>query len=159
MSFSSDSAGVSNQILGTINLPEVDNKELFEDRLEELLKRMAEIINTKEGGLYTINEVLAFKQVFKTDDPLSFRNVYRKSFDLVDLNGGNIASGVTVNFPHGITNISDAFLVYVSCVSTAPEYFTAVYSDVYLDATDIYFTNPSGSAVSSAIAVAEYTKE
>ena len=63
-----------------------------------------------------------------------------------------------VAFAHGITNLTDAILIYVSCVTTDPEYFTAVYPDVYLDATNINFTNPHASAVSSAIAVCEYTK-
>ena len=158
MGFSSDTAG-ANQALESFNLPPMEKSKLFEDRLEEYLKKISTIVNTKEGGLYTLNEIVTFKQFYKVDDPQSFRNVYRKSFDLVNLNGGNIASGATVNFAHGITNISDAIMVYVSCVSTAPEYFTAVYADAWADGTNINFTNPSGSAVSSAIAVMEYTKE
>lgn len=158
MGFSSDGAQ-ANQFLASINLPGVDEGKFFDDRLEELLKKMSSILNTKEGALYNPAEVITFKQYFKTDDPQSYRNVYRKTYDLVDLNGGNIASGATVNFAHGISNLTDAVLIYVSCVTTDPEYFTAVYPDVWLDGTNINFTNPHGSSVTSAIAVCEYTKE
>lgn len=158
MAFSSDPAGVSNQVVSTINLPLVDQKDLFDERLESKLKEIANIVNTKAGGVYSLSEVLAFKTIFTVDDPQTFRNVYRKSFDLIDLNGGNIAGGATVNFAHAITNIGDSIIIYVSCVTTDPEYFTAVYPDVFLDATNINFTNPHASAVSSAIAICEYTK-
>ncbi len=158
MSSSSNIPGIANQVASSTELPKLEDSKLFVERLEKLLKDFSSVINTKEGGLITLQELFAFKTVFTTDDPQIFRNVYRKSFDLVDLNGGNIASGATVNFAHGITDITDSILVYVSCVSTDPEYFTAVYPDVFLDNTNINFTNPHGSAVSSAIAVCEYTK-
>ncbi len=159
MGFSFDEASLANQVVTTPNLPSVDEKKLFENRLEDILRIMAQVINTKEGGLYDLSEKLCFKQVFTINDPQRFRNVYRKSFDLVDLNGGNIAGGATVAFAHNIPTIQDAIMIYVSCVTTDPEYFTAVYPDVVLDATNINFTNPHASAVSSAIAVAEFTKD
>ena len=159
MGFSFDQASLANQLITSTNLPSVEEKELFENRLEEILRVVASVMNTKEGGLYNLDEKFCFKQVFTTSDPQTFRNVYRKSFDLVDLNGGNIAGGATVSFAHDIATIQDAIMIYVSCVTTDPEYFTAVYPDVFLDATNINFTNPHASAVSSAIAVAEFTKD
>lgn len=158
MSSTSNVPGVANQVIGTINLPKVDQPDLFDERLEKTLKDIAAAVNTKGGGLYSLNEILAFKTIFTTGNPQEFRNVYRKSFDLVDYNGGNIASAGTVNMPHGITNIVDTIMLYVSCVTTDPEYFTAVYPDAWADGTNINFTNPHASAVSSAIAVFEYTK-
>ncbi len=159
MGFSSEGSSLANQVITTANLPSLDDKLLFENRLENILRKIANVVNTKEGGLYNLSETFCFKQIFTTNDPQRFRNVYRKSFDLVDLNGGNIAGAATVAFAHNITDIQDAIMIYVSCVTTDPEYFTAVYSDVFLDAVNINFTNPHASAVSSAIAVAEFTKD
>ena len=159
MSFSSDSSSNSNQVIGTFNLPNVKEGDLFEDRLESFIRYMRSVINTKEGGLYNAVEVLAFKQIFTTGNPQKFRNVYRKTFDLVDLNGGNIAGGATVVSAHNIDDLADSIFVYASCVTTDPEYFTVVYPDVHLDATNINFTNPHGSAITKAYAICEYTKE
>lgn len=158
VSFSSDTA-LANQASTTINLPPVSDGELFEDRLEQLLIDLSTITNTKEAGNYNIAEILTFKQYFITGNPQKRRNVYRKCFDLVNLNGGNIAASATVAFAHGISNLTDAVLIYVSCVTTDPEYFTMVYPDIHLDGTNINFTNSHASAVTSALAVCEYTKE
>lgn len=157
MSFSSETAG-SNQLIESVNLPSLEDKSLFEDRLEDLLRKMSTVINTKEGGVYDLTEKVTFKRYFTTGDPLNFINVYRTCFDLINLNGGNIAGGASFSTAHNISNLDDAILIYVSCVTTTNEYFTAVYPDVYLTATTIEFTNPNAAAVSSAIVVAEYTK-
>lgn len=157
MGFNSDLAG-ANQAITTINLPSVKDQVLFEDRLEELLRTMSTILNTKEGGLHDLKELITFKQFFTINNPQKFRNVYRTCYDLVDLNGGNITSGATVSFAHNISNLEDAILIYISCVTTTSEYFTAVYPDIFLTATNISFTNPHAAAVSSAIAVADYTR-
>jgi len=158
MSSASNVPGIANQLISSTELPGLEDGTLFTERLEKLLKDVASVMNTKEGGLYTLQELIAFKTVFTIDDPQNFRNVYRKAFDLVDLNGGNIASSATVNFPHGITELGDSIMIYASCVTTDPEYFTVVYPDVWLDGTNVNFTNPHASAVSSCIAVAEITK-
>ena len=158
MSSASNVPGIANQLISSTELPELQDEKLFVERLEKLLKDVSSIMNTKQGGLFTLQEILAFKQIFTITDPQNFRNVYRKSFDLVDLNGGNIAGGATVNFAHGITDLMDSVLIYVSCVTTNPEYFTSVYPYIWLDATNINFTNPHASAVTSAIAICEYTK-
>ena len=155
MSSSSDTA-LTNPVNTTINLPSIDNKELFEDRLEECLRDIATKVNTKEGGLYSLAESITFKQYFTEDDPQNNRNTYRKSFDLTS--GGNIASSATVTPAHGITNLGDAILIYVSCVTTTNERFTAFFPDVCMTATTFDFTNPHTDPVSSAIGVAEYTK-
>lgn len=158
MGFSNDPAGVSNQVITSFNLPSMEDQKLFEERLEDYLRKMADAVNTKDGGIYSFSEFLGFKKLPTTNDPQAFRNVYRKFFDLVDLNGGNIASGATVNFAHGITSLTEPVMVWASCVTTDPEYFTVVYPDVRLTATNVSFTNPHASAVTSAKAYAEYTK-
>lgn len=158
MAFSSDPAGVSNQVERTVNLPDFKNPELFKDRLEDLMQKNANTINSKTGGLYNLAEILSFQQVYKTNDPQNFRSGYRKVFDLVNLNGGNIAAGATVNFPHGISNLGDPIMIYASCRTTAGKRFTVVYNNVFLDNVNISFTNPEAVALQSSMAVCEYLK-
>lgn len=159
MAFSSDQPSLVNQLVTSVDLPTIDDKKLFENRLDDILRNISNVINTKEGALYSLAEFLCFKQIFTTNNPQTYRNTYRICYDMVNLNSGNIAGGATVAFAHNIANIQDSIMIYISCVSTDPEYFTAVYPDVFLDATNINFINPHASAVSSAIAICEFTKD
>jgi hypothetical protein len=89
------------------------------------------------------------------------RNVYRKTFDLVQQNAGvPIPPGVYPPFNHNISNLFNAVLIYASCTSDEanPQYFTVVYPDIILDQTQILFTNPLGVNLKNVIIVAEYTK-
>jgi hypothetical protein len=155
MSFSSDQPLLVNQLPLSIQFPK-DDHEKFLEILTETYKRIANCTNTKTGGLYSIQELFNSEQFF-TATPNRFRNVYRKTFDLVSLNGGNIGAGATVAFPHNITGLLYATLIYVSC-TTASEFFTVVYPDAFMDPTNINFTNPSANAVTAAFFIAEYLK-
>lgn len=159
MGFSSDPAGVSNQVERTVQLPDIAEPGLFRDRLEDMLQKNANTINSKTGGLYTLNEILSFQQRYTTTDPQKFQSAYRKSFDLVNLNGGNIAGGATVNFPHGISNLGDPVMIYASVRTTTGKRFTVVYNNVSLDNTNINFTNPDANPAQAVMAVCEYLKE
>lgn len=157
MSFSSDNAIQVNQLPLSIDFPE-DLGELVKS-LELIYKRIANCVNTKEGSLYSLQELGNFNQYFTTNNPQQFRNVYRKVFDMVNLNGGNIAGGATVNFAHNISGIQSATLIYASCTSTDNQYFTVVYPNTRLDATQVYFTNPlPATALSAVYVIAEYLK-
>lgn len=157
MSFSSDKALQSNQLPISIQYPE-PNDPNFVDVLSLDRKRISDSVNTKVGGLYQLEEVASFKQVFTPNDPQKLRNGYRATFDLVTLNGGPIAPGAMVPVPHGLTNLVSTLQLYVGCTNTTPQYFQVVYPDVYLDNTNINFTNPSAANLTSAVLVAEYTK-
>ncbi len=157
MSFSSDAALLSNQVSKSIDYPATDEEEFLEvltlDR-----KRMADAVNTKVGGVYQTQENASFKQVFTANDPQALRNVYRMTFDLVTLNGGPIAPGPMAPKPHGLTGLVSTLQMFVGCTNTTPQYFEVVYPNIYLDAVNINFTNPSAANLTSAILVAEYTK-
>lgn len=157
MSFSSDNPLLSNQLEISIDFPPVEDKD-FLNMLSLTYKRVADSMNTKEGALYLLQELATFKQYFTQGNPQINRNVYRKTFDLVNLNGGNIAGGATVNFPHGITGLSSAALIYAGCTSVDPKYFSVMYPNIYLDATNIWFVNPLGTVVTQCYAVCEYLK-
>lgn len=154
MSFSSDQPLLVNQLPLSVDFPKDDQK--FLEILTETYKRIANCANSKTGGLYSIQELFNSEQFF-TATPNQFRNVYRKTFDLVALNGGNIAAGATVAFAHNITGLKYATLIYASCTSAA-QFFTVVYPDAFMDPVNINFTNPSANAVTAAFFIAEYLK-
>lgn len=157
MAFTNDPALIVNQLPVSIEIPQ--NQELREI-ISLLYKRIAAATNSKTGSLYSLNEKGNFEQYQTTAGrPEYLRNVYRKVFDMVALNGGNIPGGATVSFPHGIVGLKFSSLIYASCVSATPQYFTVVYPNVYLDNTNVYFVNPLPSTViTSCTVVAEYLK-
>lgn len=157
MSFSSDKPLQSNQLPISIEFP-ATNDPNFIETLSLAYKRIPDAVNTKEGALYLLQELATFKQYYTSGNTLKNRNGYRTTFDLVDLNGGPIAPGVMVPVPHGITNMLEAVLIYASCTTTDPLFFTVVYPNVYLDATNINFTNPTASNITRCSVVAEYLK-
>lgn len=125
-----------------------------------LFKRIIDALNKKEGSLYYLQELGNFQQFYTAGQPYNFRTVYRKTFDLVTLNSGNIGAGATVTFAHGITGLANTALIYASCTSTASDFFTVVYPNAKMDATNLVFTNPlAGTALTQVSFVAEYMKQ
>lgn len=159
MSFSSDNPQITNQLPVTINLPQMDKKELFQERLDKLLKDISNTTNTKTGGLYTLNEFGSSEQYYTQGNPQKFRNVYRKTLDFVNLNGGNIGASASVSFVHGISSVAESAGIYAHCTTTDGRLFTVVYPDVYIDATTAFFTNPDAVALTQCDVVINVLKE
>lgn len=157
MSFSNDPALQSDQLSLSLDIPEPDNRD-FLDIISLLFKRIVSGINTKEGALYPYDETATFKRFFFPTDPLTYRNVYRKTFDMIFLNGGNIPAGATVIFPHGITGLFNTALIYASVTTVDSRFFTVVWPNVFLNATNVNFTNPASTDASQVTVVAEYLK-
>lgn len=158
MSFSSDIPLQSNQLPISIDYPSPKDEKNFINTLSLDRKRISDSMNTKTGGIYQLQEQANFNQYFTTGNPQVNRNAYRSVYDVVNLNGGNIGAGATVAFPHNINGLSYSTLIYASCTSTDPIFFTVVYPYAYLDAVNLNFTNPLGTALTSVIFVAEYLK-
>jgi hypothetical protein len=103
MSSSSDNALITNQLPISIEFPE--ERQLFLEILSLTYKRIANSVNTKTGGLHSKLEQFNSEQYY-TSQPFVFRNVYRKTFDIIELNGNApIATGTTVSVAHNITGI------------------------------------------------------
>lgn len=145
---------------------EFDRKQNIYDELTLYNRRIANAVNTKTGGLYTLEEKYNFNQFLTTlntgttsSTSMNLRNVYRKVFDVVALNAGPIAGGATVAFAHGITGLLETALIYASCVSATPEYFTVVYPNAFLDNVNFNFVNPlPATAITVCYFVAEILK-
>lgn len=157
-SSTSDIALRVNQLPVTIEIPK-DQKEFY-DFLYLHFKRISNSVNTRTGGLYSLNEQYNSNQYYTPNNPNIFRNVYRKTLDLVQLNAGNIGAGATVVFPHGITGLVNSALIYASCTSidVPPKFFTVVYPNVFLDIVNVHFTNPLATVLSQCVVIAEYLK-
>jgi hypothetical protein len=84
MSFSSDNSLLTNQI--PISLDVNPDEENFGSILVLYLRRIANAVNTKESGLYLLQETANFEQWFQISNPQQNRNSYRLTIDLVYLN-------------------------------------------------------------------------
>lgn len=157
MSSSSDNALTVNQLPISYDLPK--EPERFHETLQLWVKRATNTVNTKTGGLFSLQELYNSNQYYIINDTGSFRNVYRKVFDLVNLNSGNIPASATVAFPHGITGLFNTSIIYAGCTSVTPTYFSVMgQPTVYLDAVNINFTNPIATDLSQVSVVCEYLK-
>ncbi len=123
--FASDLPLVANQVPISLDFPsKQDELNLF---VQMLFKRFANAINSKESGLYVPVENAAFISYFTPTDTQRLRNVYRKTFDMVKLNGGVIAPGSMLTFPHGITTIVTPTRIYGTATNTTPGYLPLPY--------------------------------
>ena len=89
MTFSSDPSLNTNQLPVSIDVN--PDEEGFQSVLLLYLRRVANAVNTKESGLYLLQETANFEQWFGAT-PQQNRNAYRLTLDLVSLNGGPITS-------------------------------------------------------------------
>lgn len=157
MSFTSNQPLLVNQLPLSVDFPKDQDK--FLEVITEIYKRIANSVNTKEGGLYSLQELFNSIQYFTPNNPNNFRNAYRKTFDVVALNGTPIPPAGVVTFPHQIMGIKSATHIYASCTSTDPQYFTVVYPYVILDNDNFIFTNPLPStSLTTVYLIAEYLK-
>lgn len=155
--FSNDQPLISNALPISIDLE--DSGDQLIPTLSLLFKRIANSVNAKESALYTPVESGNFQQYFTPGNPQQFRNVYRKTFDMTSLNGGNIPAGGMIAFPHGITGLKYSTLILASAATTMPQYFSFMYPYVYLDAVNVVVTNPDAiTPLTQCYVIAEYLK-
>jgi hypothetical protein len=158
MSSTNDPGILANQVSISLDVPKPSDPG-FQETLSLYLKRMADSINSKEGATYLLQELATFKQFYTSGNPQITRNVYRTTFDVVNLNGGSIAGGATVTVPHNIVGILETALIYADCTTAEPRYFTVVYPNAQLVGNNLVFVNPlAGTAITRCTFVAEYLK-
>lgn len=163
--FGSNLSLISNQLPISLDFP--DKQDEFNEIIQLYLKRMASILNTKEGGLYLPIEIATFKQFFTPGNPQKFRDVYRKEFDMVALNGGPIAPGAVLSFPHNIVGITELTLMQGTATNInrfllpLPYVNVVLTSSIQIDMNDtnIYLVNGSTQlTLTKAYITAEYVK-
>lgn len=169
MSFSSNPPLQINQLSISQELP--PTYEQAHEILSLLLKRIVDAVNTKEGSLFTLQEVGNFDQYYILNDSTIFRNVYRYVFDMVAQNGGAIGPGATVSVLHGIVGLTKLTRMYGGAKNSdpTPRYIPLPYVsvsavteqvEVYITDTNIVLINgATQTALTDASLVIEYTKQ
>lgn len=162
MSFSSDPALQSNQLPISVEFPK--DFDRFLPILDLLYKRIANSVNSKEGGLYSKSEVAAFMQYY-TADPNVFRPVYRKVVDF-----GALPNAASKSVAHGLSVTNTFRWVRIYGAATDPVALTGISLDrsspilnenikVNVDNTNVTITTAINySSYTSAQVVLEYTK-
>ena len=164
--FGSDLPLISNQLPISFDLPQ--DLDEWRVEMELMVKRINSVMNTKEGSLYTPLEIASFNLYFKNSDTQNFRNVYRKTFDMVALNGGNLNPATTYSFAHGIDTIVTPTRIFGTATNTvAPISFlplpyasTTVARMIEISATQTNVIIVTGNqALSQAYITLEWCKE
>ena len=155
---SNDQALINNAL--PISVDFEDSGDNLIPMISQIYKRIANSVNGKESALYSLQEKGTFQLYFIPTDPMQFRNVFRKCFDMVSLNGNvNIPVGAApVTFAHGITGIFESAFIYANATNTIGRRFSFVYPYVYLDGTNVVIVNPDANALTQCDVIANYLK-
>ncbi len=166
MTISSDTALNTNQV--PVSLEVNPDESDFQSTLILYLRRIANAVNTKESGLFLLQENAPFEQWYQIGNPGQNRNAYRITADLVLLNGGNIPGGATnlvltgATQPMAIKGYLFPVQGFGGAVDTAGRsYFLndPLVFVRYVNSTNtITITNNTGNALTWAVWVMEYLK-
>jgi len=166
MTFSSDPSLNTNQLPVSLDVNPQENG--FQDILLLYLRRVANAVNTKESGLFLLQENAAFEQWFQSGNPQQNRNAYRITVDLVLLNGGNIPAGSTSLVLSTTTQpmLINGYLFPVQGFGGAVDtsglsYFLndpSIYVRYQNSTNTIIIQNNSGNALTWCVWVQEYLK-
>ena len=166
MTVSSDVALNTNQLPISLDVNAQDRN--FEDILLLYLRRVANAVNTKESGLFLLQENANFEQWYQIGNPQQNRNAYRITADLVNLNGGNIPTGSTNILLSSSTQPMsiNGYLYPVQGFGGALDtnglsYFLndpSIYVRYNNSTNTIIITNNSGNALTWCVWVMEYLK-
>jgi len=156
MSFSSDPALLSNQLPISIDFPL--DPSLLRNTLTESYKREVNAINSKISGLFTLVESANFNQYYSAS-PNIFRSGYRRVFDLVQLNGGNIPASATVTINNVASSVVELTDLYGAATTTGNKKFGINYPYVYIQGNNLVFVNPEATPLTQCRIVMDYLKE
>lgn len=166
MTFSSDNPLNTNQLPISLDINPQDSE--FQSILLLYLRRVANAVNTKESGLFLLQENANFEQWYQIGNPQQNRSGYRVTADLVSLNGGNIPGGTTnlvLSSSTQPTNIN-GYLYPVQgfggAIDTGGLSYFLNDPDIYVrynnSTNTIIIQNNSGNALTWCVWVMEYLK-
>lgn len=162
MANTNDPALQSNQLALSVDFPQDE-----EDRIEVITsayKRTVDAMNTKIGGLFSLQEVANFERWFKVDNPQETRNGYRRTYKF-----GKIAPSGVLSFTHELRSIKEVTDYRAIVFTSANDWRKVPYADVTLvnnqismniTETKIIITNGSTApSIIRGIAVLEILKQ
>lgn len=155
MSFSSNQPLQSNQLPISLDVPK--EPDLLHTFLTNFIRNISNIVNTKEGALYSRQELANFQQWFSST-PFTFNNGYRTCFEV---------NPAALTFNHGISGITQV-TNYWAIVNTASGFRKVPYASATLvtdqtqmdvTTTQVIITNgATAPAITGGIIVLEYIK-
>lgn len=165
MTFSSNQSQNTNQLPVSLDInPDEPN---FDSTLVLYLRRVANAVNTKQNGLFLLQETANFEQWY-TATPQETRSAYRLTVDFVQLNGGPLTLPITTltlttsTQPPLINGYMFPVQGFGGCIdSTGVSYFT---NDInititYTASTNTFtIVNNTGNTLTWAVWVMEYLK-
>ena len=160
MATHSPPSSYGNYVPEDLIFPEDQKDMLF--MLQRILEEHARHINRKDTGSYEEIETLTNQQYFGLT-PHEKRYVFRKVF-----NFNSIASGATLNIPHGIANVVEYTNIYGTCITNVVDYrplpyvsVIAVNQGIELTVTGVNIVIVNGAAaapITKGIVILEFTK-
>ncbi len=163
---SSDSSLNTNQLPISLDVNPEDKD--FQNILLLYLRRVANAVNTKESGLFLLQENATFEQWYQIGNPQQNRNSYRITADLVMLNGGNIPAGTTnivlstSTQPMKINGYLYPVQGFGGAIDTSDLSYFLNDPDIYVrynnSTNTIIIQNNSGNALTWCVWVMEYLK-
>ena len=167
MTFSSDPALNTNQLPISLDISPEDKD--FGNILLLYMRRVANAVNTKESGLFLLQENASFEQWYQIGNPQQNRPSYRLTVDLVFLNGGNIPAGTTnlvlttSTQPPAINGYLFPVQGFGGAVNTAGISYFLNDPDIYVrynaSTNTIIIQNNTGNALTWCVFVFEYLKQ
>lgn len=118
----------SSNLPTTVNIPSLDNKNLFLSRLKETLNRMSRVINEKTSGYISPEEYITGQKLVASDGTL--KSVYRKLIYF-----GQLPNSSVKTVPHGI----DTSIIFFTLIRGTANKFSPFRS------TPIPYSDPSSS--------------
>jgi hypothetical protein len=135
----------------------------FRVKFLELYRNISNSVNTRQIGVFDLQEFLTGEQWFTTGDPQKKRQTFRRTYSI-----GAIATGATLNTAHGLTGVTAFTHIYGTCVTDVVDYrpipyvsATAVNLQIEMNvtATNIVIINGAAAPnITSGIVVLEYLK-
>jgi hypothetical protein len=140
-----------------------DQFDEFRVKFLELYRNIASNVNLREIATYDLTETVTGEQWFTAGNPQVKRNTFREVYNV-----GAIAAGVTVNIPHGLTNVTAFTHIYGTAVTAFPDNRPIPYAsvtavnqqvEINIDAVNINISNGAAAPnITSAIVVCEFLK-
>lgn len=144
-----------------------ENFDEFRVKFLELYRDLANTVNTREVGIYDLQELLTGERWSIIGDPQKKRQTFRKIFY-----PGAVVAGATLTFAHGITGFTTLTFthIYGTVITNAATFnkrpipyasATLVTNQIQIDADDTNVRIINGATapnITSSIVVLEYLK-
>lgn len=137
--------------------------EQFRIKFLELYRNLANTTNSREVGIYDFQEFLTGEQWPTIGNPQVKRKTFRTIFSI-----GAIGPGVTLNTPHGLTQVTAYTHIYGTAITGVPDNrpipfasATLVTDQIQIQVNAVNITIVNGAtapAITSAFVVLEYLK-